>query len=100
LDTCSKIHTFGVDGTGRMHHPTYQSTGGGVPEVQLPAAHVDPDPFPPDGVVGIDVLVGCIGADVLPDGAAATPAVVLVRVFAALTEVEVWHISMLQYYHH
>ena len=41
-----------------MHHPTYQSTGGGVPEVQLPAAHVDPDPFPPDGVVGIDVLVG------------------------------------------
>jgi len=34
------------------------------------------------------------------DGAAATPAVVLVRVFAALTEVEVWHISMLQYYHH
>jgi len=54
----------------------------------------------PDGVVGIDVLVGCIGADVLPDGAAATPAVVLVRVFAALTEVEVWHISMLQYYHH
>jgi hypothetical protein len=38
-----------------MNHPTYQSTGGGVPEVQLPAAHVDPDPFPPDGVVGIDV---------------------------------------------
>jgi len=55
LDTCSKIHTSGVDGTGRMHHSTYQSTGGGVPEVQLPAAHVDPDPFPPDGVVGIDV---------------------------------------------
>ena len=53
-----------------MHHPTYQSTGGGVPEVQLPAAHVDPDPFSPDGVVGIDVLVGCIGTDVLPDGAA------------------------------
>ena len=47
-----------------MHHPTYQSTGGGVPEVQLPAAHVDPDPFPPDGVVGIDVLVGCIGQSV------------------------------------
>jgi hypothetical protein len=83
-----------------MHHPTYQSTGGGVPEVQLPTEHVDPDPFPPGGVVGIDGLVGCIGADVLPDGAAATPAVVLVRVFAALTEAEVWHISMLQYYHH
>ena len=76
------------------------TSGGGVPEVQLPAAHVDPDPFPPDGVVGIDVLVDCIGADVLPDGAAATPAVVLVRVFAALTEVEVWHISLLLYYHH
>ena len=46
------------------------------------------------------MFLSCIGADVLPDGAAATPAVVLVRVFAALTEVEVWHISLLQYYHH
>jgi hypothetical protein len=34
-----------------------QSTGGGVAEVQLPAPHVDPDPFtPPD--VGIDVIPG------------------------------------------
>jgi hypothetical protein len=29
-----------------------QSTGGGVPEVQLPAAHV-PEPFPPDVVVDV-----------------------------------------------
>jgi hypothetical protein len=37
-----------------------QSTGGGVlPEVQLPAAHVDPELFPPDVVV--DVLFGGIG---------------------------------------
>ena len=34
-----------------------QSTGGGVAEVQLPAPHVDPDPFtPPD--VGIGVIPG------------------------------------------
>jgi hypothetical protein len=38
-----------------------QSTGGGVPVVQLPAAHVDPAPGPPDA--GIDVLLGCITAD-------------------------------------
>lgn len=44
-----------------------QSTVGGGPEVQLPAAHVDPDPFPPPDV-GIDVLVGCIAADVLLGG--------------------------------
>lgn len=45
-----------------------QSTSGGVvPEVQLPAAHVDPDPFPPD-VAGTDMLVGCMSADVLLSG--------------------------------
>ena len=43
--------------------------------MHLSAAHVDPDPFSPDGVVGIDVLVCCIGAYLLPDGEAATPAV-------------------------
>jgi hypothetical protein len=59
-----------------------QSTGGGVPVVQLPAAHVDPVPFPPDGGVGIDVLVGCIAADVLLGGMAAAPAVVFVRLWA------------------
>jgi hypothetical protein len=41
-----------------------QSTGGAVPEVQLPAAHVVPLPFPPPDV-GIDVLLSCIAADVL-----------------------------------
>jgi hypothetical protein len=40
-----------------------QSTGGVVPEVQLPAAHDDPELFPPDVVV--DVLFGGIAADVL-----------------------------------
>jgi hypothetical protein len=30
-----------------------QSTGGGVPVVQLPAAHVDPVPFPPDAATVI-----------------------------------------------
>ncbi len=44
-----------------------QSTGGAVPEVQLPAAHVVPLPFPPPDV-GIDVLLGCIAADVLLGG--------------------------------
>ena len=39
-----------------------QSTGGGVPEVQLPAAHVFPLPFPPPDVE-IDLLLGCIAAD-------------------------------------
>ena len=43
-----------------------QSTGGGVPEVQL-FTHVDPVPgFPDDGIdvfAGIDVLLGCDGAD-------------------------------------
>jgi hypothetical protein len=49
-----------------------QSTVGGVvPVVQLPAAHVDPVPFPPNGGVGIDVLVGCTAADVLLGGIAA-----------------------------
>lgn len=61
-----------------------QSTGGGVPDVQLPAAHVDPDPFPPDGVVGIDALVGCVAAVVLLGGVPAE-AVALVRLpFAPL----------------
>ena len=35
-----------------------QSTGGGVPVVQLPAAHIKPELFPPDVVV--DVLFGGI----------------------------------------
>jgi hypothetical protein len=40
-----------------------QSTGGGVPVVQLPAAHVDPvDPAPGPPDAGIDVLLGCIAA--------------------------------------
>jgi hypothetical protein len=55
-----------------------QSTVGVVPEVQLPAAHVVPVPFPPDGDDGIDVFVGCIAADVLLGGLTAAPAVVLV----------------------
>jgi len=50
-----------------------QSTGGAVPEVQLPAAHVVPLPFPPPDV-GIDVLLGCIAADVLLGGVTAAPA--------------------------
>jgi hypothetical protein len=40
---------------------------GVVPEVQLPAAHIVPLPFPPPDV-GIDVLLGCIAADVLLGG--------------------------------
>ncbi len=40
-----------------------QSTGGGVPVVQLPAAHIKPELFPPDVVV--DVLFGGIADDVL-----------------------------------
>jgi hypothetical protein len=45
-----------------------QSTVGGVvPVVQLPAAHVVALPFPPPDV-GIDVLLGCIAADVLLGG--------------------------------
>ena len=54
-----------------------QSTAGVVPAVQLPAAHVDPVPFPPDGHAAIDVLVGCTAADALAGGVAA-PGVVLV----------------------
>ena len=38
-----------------------------VPVVQLPAAHVVALPFPPPDV-GIDVLLGCIAADVLLGG--------------------------------
>jgi hypothetical protein len=44
-----------------------QSTGGAVPEVQLPAAHVVPLPFPPPDI-GIDVLLGCSAAEVLLGG--------------------------------
>lgn len=45
-----------------------QSTeGGAVPEVQLLAEHVFPLLFPPPDV-GIDLLLGCITADVLLDG--------------------------------
>jgi hypothetical protein len=44
-----------------------QSTGGTVPEVQLPATHVVPLPFPPPDV-GIDVLLGCNAAEVLLGG--------------------------------
>jgi len=58
-----------------------QSTGGGVPEVQLPAAHVDAELFPPD--VEVDVLLGGIADDVLLSGVAAAPAVVLVRLLLA-----------------
>jgi len=44
-----------------------QSTGGAVPEAHLPTAHVVPLPFtPPD--VGMDLLLGCIAADVLLGG--------------------------------
>lgn len=61
-----------------------QSTVGVVgPDVQLPAAHVDPDPFSADGAFGIDVLVGCSVVDLLPGIAAAI--VALIRLFAALT---------------
>lgn len=43
-----------------------QSTVAGVvPVVQLPAAHVDPVPLPPDGAFGTDVLVRWFIADVL-----------------------------------
>ena len=45
-----------------MHNGSFgffvQSTGGGVPVVQLPAAHIKPELFPPDVVV--DVLFGGI----------------------------------------
>ncbi len=38
-----------------------QSTAGGIPVVQLPAAHVDPvDPAPGPPDTGIDVLLVCI----------------------------------------
>ena len=52
-----------------------QSTGGAVPVVQLPAAHVDPELFPPE--VEVDVLFGGIADDVLLSG------VVLVRLLLA-----------------
>jgi hypothetical protein len=58
-----------------------QSTGGAVPEVQLPAAHLDPELFPPE--VEVDVLFGGIADDVLLSGVAAAPAVVLVRLLLA-----------------
>jgi hypothetical protein len=57
-----------------------QSTGGGVPVVQLPAAHVNPELFPPD--VEVDVLFGGIAADVLL-GAGDAAVVVLVKLLAA-----------------
>jgi hypothetical protein len=57
-----------------------QSTGGGVAVVQLPAAHVNPELFPPD--VEVDVLFGGIADDVLLSGVAAAPAVVFVRLWA------------------
>jgi hypothetical protein len=47
VSVCAHVGSFGF---------LVQSTAGGVPVVQLPAAHVDPvDPDPPD--VGIDVLL-------------------------------------------
>jgi hypothetical protein len=58
-----------------------QSTSGGeVPVVQL-FMHVDPVPGPPDA--GIDVLVGCIAADLLLGGGVAAAVVVLVRLLLA-----------------
>jgi hypothetical protein len=64
-DAVDGVKVWGHDGSVGFF---VQSIGGGVPDVQLPAEHVDPDPFPLDGIVGIDALVGCIGADVLPSG--------------------------------
>lgn len=52
-----------------------QSTGGSVvPAVQLPAAHVDPDPFPPDPgtvklvAVGLDAVDDIFVVIFVPDG--------------------------------
>ena len=65
-----------VDGVNEWVHDgsfgfLVQSTGGGVPIVQLPT-HVDPDPFPPDagnvkllpdvGVVAVKLLAGDVGS--------------------------------------
>jgi hypothetical protein len=73
-------HVFvvcGVDGDGInvcMHDGSLgffvQPTVDGVvvPEVQLPATHVVPSPFPPPPDAVTDVLFGCIAVDVLLDG--------------------------------
>jgi hypothetical protein len=57
------------------------AVGGVVPKVQFPASNVVPKlfPFPPD--VGVDVLVGCIAADVLPGGVTVASAVVKLWAF-------------------
>jgi hypothetical protein len=57
-----------VDGTNVCVHDGsfgffVQSTGGAVPVVQLPAAHVDPAPDFPDAGIDDDALLGCIAAD-------------------------------------